>query len=74
VSDFLSPDGIRTSAELAQALLDDVRVAATPGEAFDSPGFIRISYATSLYELERGTARIIDYVRTLDVREAPAGA
>lgn len=74
VSDFLSPDGIRTSAELAQALLDDVRVATTPGEAFDSPGFIRISYATSLYELERGTARIIDYVRTLDVREAPAGA
>ena len=64
VSDFLSPDGIRTSAELAQSLLDDVRVAVTPGEAFDAPGFLRISYATSLTELERGVGRIIRFVRS----------
>ena len=51
VSEFLSPDGIRTTAELAQALLDDARVAVTPGEAFDAPGFLRISYATSMKEL-----------------------
>ena len=38
VSDFLSPDGVRTSAELAQSLLDGPRVALTPGEAFDAPG------------------------------------
>jgi aspartate aminotransferase len=63
VSDFLSPDGVRTSAELAQALLDERRVALTPGEAFDAPGFIRISYATSLETLERGIERIIEYVR-----------
>jgi aspartate aminotransferase len=65
VSDFLSPDGIRTSADLAQALLDDARVAVTPGEAFDAPGFVRISYATSLEELRRGTERIIGFVRAL---------
>jgi aspartate aminotransferase len=65
VSDFLSPDGVRTSADLAQALLDDQRVAITPGEAFDAPGFIRLSYATSLGELERGVERIISYVRSL---------
>ena len=65
VSDFLSPDGIRTTADLAQALLDEQRVAITPGEAFDAPGFIRISYATSLAELKRGTERIITYVRSL---------
>ncbi|CAN5578710.1 pyridoxal phosphate-dependent aminotransferase [soil metagenome] len=65
VSDFLSPDGIRTTADLAQALLDEQRVAITPGEAFDAPGFIRISYATSMGTLERGTERIIEYVRTL---------
>ena len=29
-------------------LLNEARVAITPGEAFDAPGFIRISYATSL--------------------------
>jgi aspartate aminotransferase len=65
VSDFLSPDGVRTSAELAQALLDDRRVAITPGEAFDAPGFIRLSYATSLDELRRGVDRILSYVRSL---------
>ena len=70
VSDFLSPDGIRTSADLATALLDEARVAVTPGEAFDTPGFIRISYATSLDVLERGVERIIDYVRALDRRLA----
>jgi aspartate aminotransferase len=65
VSDFLSPDGIRTSAELAQKLLDDQRVAITPGEAFDAPGFLRLSYATSIAELQRGAERIISYVRSL---------
>jgi aspartate aminotransferase len=63
VSDCLSPDGVRTTAELAQALLDERRVALTPGEAFDAPGFIRISYAASLDTLERGIQRIIEYVR-----------
>jgi aspartate aminotransferase len=66
VTGFLSPDGIRTSAELAQALLDDARVAVTPGEAFDAPGHIRISYATSLGELRRGTGRILEFVRALE--------
>jgi aspartate aminotransferase len=72
VSDVLSPDGIRTSADLAQALLDEARVAITPGEAFDAPGFIRISYATSLEELKRGVVRIIDFVQRLDARRTPA--
>jgi aspartate aminotransferase len=68
VSAFLSPDGIRTTSELAQALLDDVRVAVTPGEAFDAPGFLRLSYATSLRELERGTTKIIDYLQAQEKR------
>jgi aspartate aminotransferase len=70
VSEFLSPDGIRTTAELGTALLNEARVAITPGEAFDSPGFIRISYATSLDVLERGTARILEYVQALE-RKTP---
>ena len=65
VSEFLSPDGVRTSAELATALLSDVQVAVTPGEAFDAPGFLRLSYATSLTELERGSKRILQYLDSL---------
>jgi aspartate aminotransferase len=72
VSDFLSPDGIRTSAELGQALLDEARVAITPGEAFDAPGFIRLSYATSLHELERGVDRIVGFVQKLEQRTRAA--
>jgi len=64
VSDYLSPDGIRTSAELATSLLNEARVALTPGEAFDAPGFLRISYATSTKELERGSQRILEFLAT----------
>ena len=75
VSDFLTPDHLRTSADLAQALLDEARVAITPGEAFDAPGYIRISYATSLAELKRGAERIIAFVRSVEQRpRAVAGA
>jgi aspartate aminotransferase len=72
VSECLSADGIRTTAALAQALLDGPRVAVTPGEAFDAPGFIRISYATSIGELKRGTAKILEFVQALEERSAPA--
>jgi aspartate aminotransferase len=63
VSDLLSPDGIRTSADLAQILLDEARVALTAGEAFDAPGFVRISYATSMDRLEEGARRIHNFIR-----------
>jgi aspartate aminotransferase len=65
VSDVLSPDGIRTSAELAQALLADEHVAVTAGEAFDAPGFVRISYATSVERLREGAARIERFLDAL---------
>jgi aspartate aminotransferase len=74
VSEFLSADGIRTSAELGTVLLNEARVAITPGEAFDAPGFIRISYATSLDVLERGTARIIEFVHALERKTRVATA
>ena len=61
VSDLLSLDGFRTSAELVDALLDQARVAVTPGEAFDAPGFIRISYATSMENLREGSRRLLAF-------------
>ncbi len=72
-SELLSPDGIRTSAELAQAMLDEARVAITPGEAFDAPGFFRLSYATSMEELRRGSERILAFVKSMENRKAVAG-
>jgi aspartate aminotransferase len=63
ISDVLAPEALRTSAQFAQALLDCARVAVTPGEAFDAPGFIRISYATSMDQLQRGAERILEFCR-----------
>jgi aspartate aminotransferase len=65
VSDFLSPGGVRTSAEFARALLDRQRVALTAGEAFDAPGFIRISYAAAPHRLKEGAKRLLEFVRDL---------
>jgi aspartate aminotransferase len=66
ISSLLSPDGIRTSADFATALLDDAHVALTAGEAFDAPGFLRISYATSMDRLEEGVKRIRAFIAALD--------
>src|SRR5690349_6899820 len=74
VSEFLSPDGIRTSSEPATALLNDTRDALTPGEAFDAPGFLRISYATSMKELERGTERILEFLAKRSARHEQSPA
>ena len=63
ISEALSPDGLRTSLDFADALLQESRVAVTPGEAFDAPGFIRISYATSMDVLQEGSRRIIEFVK-----------
>jgi aspartate aminotransferase len=75
VSDLLSPDGLRTSADLARALLEEVHVAVTAGEAFDAPGFVRISYATSTDRLREGAARLSRFIGMLerDGRLAPLG-
>jgi aspartate aminotransferase len=70
VADVLSVDGVRTSLDFADALLEEARVAVTPGEAFDAPGFIRISYATSTDNLREGSRRLLEFV----AKHAPQAA
>jgi aspartate aminotransferase len=66
IADLLSPTGIKSSAEFAEALLKEVAVAVTPGEGFDSPGFFRLSYATSIERLKEGVDRINGFVKKLE--------
>ena len=47
-----------TSAELATIILEEVEVAAVPGEAFGPSGFLRFSYATSDEDIVEGIGRI----------------
>jgi aspartate aminotransferase len=72
ISRLLSPDGVPTSADFAQRLLEKEHVVVTPGEAFDAPGYIRISYATSMEQLREGATRILRFAESL--RPANAGA
>jgi aspartate/methionine/tyrosine aminotransferase len=47
-----------TSAELAELLLEKAEVAAVPGEAFGSPGYLRFSYALGDDDLVEGITRM----------------
>jgi aspartate/methionine/tyrosine aminotransferase len=48
----------KTSAELATLILEEVEVAAVPGEAFGPSGYLRFSYATSDADIVEGIGRI----------------
>jgi aspartate aminotransferase len=64
--------GIGSTAEFSEVLLDEARVALTAGEGFDAPGFVRISYATSLDRLREGTNRILEFVKKRERQGAVA--
>jgi aspartate/methionine/tyrosine aminotransferase len=72
ITRLLEATGIATTADFSQMLLDEARVALTAGEGFDAPGFLRISYATSLERLREGTSRIFEFVKKRERQGAAA--
>jgi aspartate/methionine/tyrosine aminotransferase len=48
----------QSSVELAALILDEVEVAVVPGEAFGTPGYLRLSYALGDEDLAEGVSRI----------------
>ena len=72
ISDLLSPDGIRTSGQFAEVLLEQAHVALTPGEAFDAPGYVRISYATSIEKLREAANRLLKFADSTQRRSSSA--
>jgi aspartate aminotransferase len=57
--------GMKTPLEFADRLLKEANVAVVPGEAFGTDDHVRISYATSMKEIERGVDRIHKFVEAL---------
>ncbi len=51
-------DGINNDIELAEFFLEKAEVAMVPGSAFGAPGCMRISFATSMENLEKSMQRI----------------
>lgn len=56
---------INNSTDFAQILLENFKVAVVPGIAFGADDFIRLSYATSMENIEKGLDRIEQYVLSL---------
>jgi aspartate/methionine/tyrosine aminotransferase len=57
---------IKNSFEFAMFILSDAKVATVPGSAFGSEGFLRLSYATSMANLEEAAARLKSSLKKLN--------
>ena len=56
---------IRDSVDFSARLLQKAHVAVTPGEAFGTTDHVRISYATSMEQLDKGIGRIREFMEFL---------
>jgi len=56
--------GINTDIEFAEFLIEKAGIAVVPGSAFGTPGFIRISFATSMENLTKAMERLEKTVNT----------
>jgi aspartate aminotransferase len=48
----------KSCTDLSKLLLEKAHVALVPGEAFGAPGFLRLSYATSIERIDEGLRRL----------------
>jgi aspartate aminotransferase len=61
VSAYFGKSGIASAADVAKRLLHEAHVVTVPGEAFGTREHIRLSYATSPTEIERGLERMQEW-------------
>ena len=65
LSELLDRGGIKSPADFARRLLHEAHVATVPGEGFGTREHVRISYATSEKELDRGLDRLRGFISSL---------
>jgi len=65
VSAFFGRSGVNSASDLAGKLLREAHVATVPGEGFGTRDHIRVSYATSIAELDRGLERMRKFLAAL---------
>jgi aspartate aminotransferase len=65
ISAAFGRSGIKDSVDFSARLLDKVHVAVTPGEAFGTADHVRISYATSMEQLDKGLRRLHEFMVSL---------
>jgi len=72
ISSFLGRGGLKSASDVAGRLLREAHVATVPGEGFGTSEHIRVSYATSKAELDRGLERMRKFFAAL-IHVAAAG-
>jgi aspartate aminotransferase len=65
ISAFLGRGTVKSASDVAGRLLREAHVATVPGEGFGTGDHIRVSYATSKVELDRGLERMRKFFATL---------
>ncbi len=62
VKELLKEGNFKDDWELAEFLLEEAKIAVVPGSAFGYPGYLRLSYATSMENIEEGLNRFKEAV------------
>ena len=62
ISEFTSQDPFAGSMEFSMALLEKKGVSVVPGIGFGTEGFLRLSYACSREDIEKGMQRLYEFV------------
>jgi aspartate aminotransferase len=65
ISSFFGRGGVKSAADVAGRLLREAHVAAVPGEGFGTAKHIRVSYPTTVVELDRGLERMRKFLSSL---------
>ncbi len=65
ISSFLGRGNVKSASDVAARLLREAHVATVPGEGFGTGEHIRVSYATSKAELDRGLERMRKFFAAL---------
>jgi aspartate aminotransferase len=65
ISAFLGRGSVKSASDVAGRLLREAHVATVPGEGFGTGEHIRVSYATSKGELDRGLERMRKFFAAL---------
>jgi aspartate aminotransferase len=65
ISAWFGRSGIKSASDVAGRLLREAHVATVPGEGFGTRDHIRVSYATSVKELDRGLDRMRKFLESL---------
>lgn len=62
---------VSNTLKLSTLLLDEAKVAVVPGEGFGAPGYLRLSYATSMDNIKEGLNRLEEFAGRLEVISCP---